>query len=156
MRRGYIILVNYCQDPISWYIKKISHSKWNHVAFVIDKERVVEKRAKGIVINNIKRYDNKFFYNIKVVRPKLNYKKLSKAVDYAVMQEGTKSNYFKFVYALFSLKFRYFITPPQKTCSGFIAEVLHLVGFHFKSDKKPLQITPEDISSSRRVINVEE
>jgi len=156
MRRGDIILVNYRFDPISWYIKKITKSEWNHTAFVIDNERVVESRGKGIVIGSIKRYKNKSFFKMKVVRPKLDCKKLNKAIDYAIMQVGNESTYFKFLYTLFSLKHRYFIKSSHKTCSGMIAEVLNIVGFQFRNDKKPLQITPEDINSSEGVDNVEE
>ena len=156
MRRGDIILVNYRFDPIGHYIKKVTKGKFNHVAFVIDNERVVESRGKGIVIGSIKRYKNTLFFKMKVVRPELNYKQLSKAVDYAVMQAGNESNYFKFLYTLFSLKHRYFIKSSHKTCSGMIAEVLNIVGFQFRNDKKPLQITPEDINSSEGVDNVEE
>lgn len=154
MRRGDIILVNYRFDPISWYIKQITHSQWNHVAFVIDNEKIVEGRGNGIVISSIKRYENKFFFKMKIVRPKFDYKKINKAVDYAIMQAGKESNYFKFLYALLSLKHRYFIKPSHKTCSGMIAEVLDIIGFRFRNDKKPLQITPEDINSSKRIIEV--
>ena len=156
MRRGDIILVNYRFDPISWYIKRITHSQFNHVAFVIDNERVVEGRGNGIVISSIKKYENKFLFKMKVVKLKLDYKKLNKAVDYAIIQAGKESNYFKFLYALLSLKHHYFIKPSHKTCSGMIAEVLDIVGFRFRNDKKPLQITPEDINSSEGVENVEE
>lgn len=156
MKRGDILLIDYRRDPISWYIKRLTHSKFNHVAFVIDNERVVEARGKGIMISPIKRYKNKFFFRMKAVRPKLDYKRLSKAVDYAIMQAGNKSSYFKFLYTLFSLKHHYFTTPRHKTCSGMIAEVLHAVGFRFRTDKNPLQITPEDINSSEGVINAEE
>lgn len=156
MRRGDIILVDYRFDPISWYIKKITKSKWNHVAFVIDKERVIETRGKGITIGSIKRYENKLFFRMKIVRPKLDYKKLNKAVDYAIIQTGNKSSYFKFLYTLFSLKHHYFIKSSHKTCSGMIAEVLDIVEFQFRDDKKPLEITPEDINSSKGVANVKE
>jgi len=155
MRRGDIILVDYRWDPISWYIKKFTNSQWNHTAFIIDNKSVIEARGKGIMISPIKRYQNKLFFKMKVVRPKLNYKKLTKAVDCAVMQAGNKSSYLKFLYSLFSLKHNYFTTPRHKTCSGMIAETLYVVGFRFRNDKHPLQITPEDISSSRRIINVE-
>ena len=93
MRRGDIILVNYRLDPIAWYIKKITNSQFNHVAFVIDNERMVEGKGKGIVISPIKIYKNKLFFKMKVVRPKLDYKSLNKAVNYALMQTGNQTSY---------------------------------------------------------------
>jgi len=155
MRRGDILLMNYKFDPIGYYIKRITHSQWNHVAFAIDNKRVVESRGNKITISNIKTRTNKFLYKTKLVRPKLKDRQLSKAVDYAVMQVGD-GNYFKFLYTLFLLKLKVTNNPPHKPCSGFIAEVLDVVGFRFCNHKKPLLITPEDIASSEKVQNVEE
>ncbi len=152
MRRGDIILVDYRWCPFSWYIKKLTNSQWNHVAFAIDNERVVESKGNGIIISSIKQYQNKLFFRIKIIRPILEDKKLNLAVDYAIMQKGIKTDYFKFLYTIFSLKHDIFTKLPHKTCSGMVAEVLHLVGFQFRNDKFPLEITPEDINSSRKVI----
>jgi len=58
-------------SPISWAIRVITHSYWNHVGDIVIKDRkiyVIEALAKGIVRSPIEKYQNTKRFDIRIAR----------------------------------------------------------------------------------------
>lgn len=159
MKEGDILLIKSKRCPISWLIRKFIKSNFNHVAWALDNKTLLEvKSVKGIVSTPVKYYKNKFLYRTKLLRIKnISKYRLQKALHYAVIESATNEDkgYFKFLLNLLLLA-RKQENLSKPTCSGFIAEALNYVGWHFTEDKHkhPFEITPEDINQSRRVKEV--
>ena len=94
MRKGDILLVKYKYDPIAWIIRKVTRSNWNHVCWILDDCHILEIKSGNISRNHIRRYLNKKFYEVKLVRIKgLKKEHLKLAMDYG-MKLIKKGNYF--------------------------------------------------------------
>lgn len=158
MKEGDILLVSNRFDPIGFLIKKATKSKWNHVAWALSKDKLLEvKSIKGIVTTPAKHYKNKFLYRTKLLRiKKISEYRLKKAIYYAIMESLTDENkgYFKFLLNLISIARKEKHDLPKRTCSNFVAEALAYVGWQFTDIKKAEYIIPEDINSSKGVRNV--
>ena len=70
MRSGDILLIQYRFDPVAWLIRIFTRCKYNHVAWAINNEYLVELKARGKRTVHISHYRNSWWYNYKLVRPK--------------------------------------------------------------------------------------
>lgn len=152
--KGDILLVCYMLDPIAWLIRRVTHSKWNHVAWFIDNDNIIEVRGRGIIISSAERYIKNKTCKYKIIRLKdISPLKLKKAINSAIKEEK-QSSWFKWLWSVILIWADYSKTLPRKTCSGFIAIALSTVDFTFNLKKEPYKITPEDINYSKRTENV--
>lgn len=154
MNKGNIVLVRYKWCPISWLIRKITKSKWNHVAWALDSMHLLEARASGIRISNIRKYKNKLFYEYKILELKdISPQQLESSLQYAktLSREGSYFGWLKSgILSLFNIEPK----NIQHTCSGFIGKALESIGFHIKKHKNPSRLTPEEISRSTKTVEV--
>ena len=150
MRRGDILLVKYKYDPIGWLIRRATHGKWNHVAWILNEYLIIEVKRNGIIISPITRYLDKRYFEYKLVRIKrIEKKKLNEAINYA-LKRRYKLNYFKLWVSFLMVLFKSKKELPRPTCSGFIGESLAKVNWYFNG-KKPSLITPQNIANSKKV-----
>ena len=150
MKKGDLLLVKFRFDPIGWIIRKATNCNYNHIAWILNKDYIIETRGRGIRINPIQRYNNKFLYKTKVLKLKgITQFKLKKALSYALINVS-KGNYFKLLITYFMIFCKYQGKQPRYSCSGLIAECLSKVNFYFNKRKKPQNITPADIEKSNR------
>ena len=156
MKEGDILLIFARFDPIAFIIRKATHSLFNHVAWALSKDKLLEvKSIKGIVTTPSIHYKNKFLYRTKLVRIKnISKYRLQKAIYYAIAESITVEDkgYFKFLLNLASIAQKQNL--PKRTCSNFISEALSYVGWRFNCNKKPEYIIPEDINNSQGVRDV--
>lgn len=154
MKKGDILLIKYKWCPVGWLIRRVTHSKWNHVALAIDHHYLIESKGSGVVISSIKKYLNPKLYKVKLIRLKgLKKKEIKQFVVYAKQQLG-KHNYFIYIWTLLKIIFGYVGHVRLMTCSGMIAYCLSQVGVYFKKNKNPLLITPANINQSKNTINI--
>jgi len=151
MRKGDLILVHRKFDFVSWVIRKMTKSYWNHVAICIDSNHVLEVRGHRIQASPIRKYIyNERVYECKVVRCKrLQPNDIKKAISYMIDKQ--EKGYFKWLIACIMTFLNLKKELPRHTCSGLIAEAFETVGFYFKKSVKSSRITPSDIAKSRGV-----
>lgn len=149
---GDLLLVKYKKDFIGFLVRWFTKSKWNHVAWILDKDTIVEARNGGIRLSQLSRYHNTSLYETKVIRLK-NYP--VKKLELLAMIEKIWVNYtwfnapryklpifFTFLAVAFNRKVN------RDTCSGYIARTLSYSGYKFRDDKSYEYITPADIDNS--------
>jgi len=147
-RKGDLLLIGYRFDPIGWLIQKVTKSKFNHVAWILNQTQILESGRYGVRINPINKYSNKFFYRHTIIRiTNISKKKIDKALRIALVSTK-RGNYLKQLWTFVLLIFKYEGILPRPTCSGLIAQALHKVGFKFKT-KRASRITPEDMYESK-------
>lgn len=156
MRRGDILLIKYIWDfPVGWLIRRFIHCQWNHVAWFTNDKELIELKAIGKKITPLSHYLNKWLYKCKAIRIKdIDNCKLNEAVRRA---EKAQFNY-PYTSAIINfilIKLKLTDKLPRLSCSGFIAYYLFQVDFYFNS-KAAYFITPKDIESSKKVIDVTE
>lgn len=135
MKKGDLLLVRYKFDPIGWLIRRTLHCKYNHIAWILNENYIIEIKSKGIRINSIQKYKNKLLYETKILKIlEITPSQLNKAFDYALIRTD-KGNYFKLLLTYFMVYFRYQGEQPRLSCSGFIAECLSKVNFYFNKRK---------------------
>jgi len=146
----HILLVHYKYDPIAWLIRLFTHSYWNHVAWIIDENRIIESKRNGIRLTSVDTYDNRFLYKTKI----LKIKNLSIFQEDIIVKEllnsQFKKGYLKRILSFILIGLKLDRDLPRETCSGFIALACAKGGIYF-ANKKPSYITPEDINSSTAV-----
>jgi uncharacterized protein YycO len=154
MRRGDILLVKAKMDPVGWIIRRFTHSKWNHCAWFLDKDNIIEARGRGIIISSASRYIHNKAFKYKIVRlQNISSTDLKKAMNWAI-EKQEHSNWFKWLWCIILIFFDQNKPLPRQTCSGLIAESLAKVDFYFKQGKNPCRITPEDINNSKKTYKI--
>jgi len=150
IKKGDILVTSYRLDPVAWFIRFFTESQWNHVALVINEKEVLEAKPRGIFINPIKKYQNRFLYNTVFVRPiGVDKKDINSIIAIGKKQIGIKKRR-KWLVTLICLLLTLPYAVPRLTCSGLIGYLFWLIKFQF-TDKIPDTITPEDIYSSKNV-----
>lgn len=152
-KKGNIILINYRFDFISWLIRKICISKWNHAAFMINDEELIEvTKIGGLTITKVKKYYWKLLYIIEFFDTNLCEKEINEVINYALYLKKNKPNTNWFINGILVL-----LNKPYKmtgyTCSGFVATCFSKIGFYFNKYKNPKVIFPEDIYQYFKNIN---
>ena len=66
MKAGDILLVKTKYEPISWIIRKVTKSNYNHVCIAFNNKLLINIRAKGIEITPLKKYKNNLIYEYKL------------------------------------------------------------------------------------------
>lgn len=154
MKLGDILLIKYKYDPISWLIRKLTKSKWNHCAIAINSISLLDYRGKSLQINPLRRYLNKRLYKVKLVRLKgISEPKANKIIDY-IVNSGVKGGYFNFLLTILLIALGYKGKLPRNTCSGLIAEAFHYNGYIF-AYTEDYNITPEDINRRTKDVSNE-
>ena len=146
IKKGDILLINYKYDIISWLIRCICHSYWNHAALVINNNELIEvTKFGGLKITKVKKYYNKLLYRIKFYDTNLCEKELDKVINCALYLKKNKPNTNWFINGILVL-----LNKSEKmsgyTCSGFVATCFAKIGFYFNKYKNPKVIFPEDIN----------
>lgn len=153
MKKGDILLIKCFWDfPIGWLIRKGTKGNFNHVAWIIDKDTIMELKAKGKRITPLKKYLNKYLYKCKLVRLTIDKDKLNQAINRA---KKAQFNY-PYTSALINfilIKLKITKQLPRLSCSGFIAYYLAQIGFYFNGEETWF-ITPKDIEISKKVKDV--
>ncbi len=152
MKLGDIILVKYNFDPVALIIRIVTGSQWNHVAWALGSDYLLESTGKGIIIRPLSKYRSKWLYKTKILTLReIDPKDLKEALSYALAQRGQdKWAYMKLIYTMIAISLGF--KGNRLTCSGFIAKALSTVGWHFLINKNPYEITPEDIAKSKKII----
>ncbi|HEY0087676.1 MAG TPA: hypothetical protein VGB37_02465 [Candidatus Lokiarchaeia archaeon] len=149
-QKGDILLVSSRIDPLAKIIQIGTCSKWNHVAWIYSETFIVEINRKGIYLCPIKKYYNRFLFDIKIVRPKNLSRVEVEVAECLLLKHECKTLYSKLLIAFILVAFQFKKQLPRPTCSGLIAEILAHLGFKFKNKLNHL-ITPKDINDSKNV-----
>ena len=110
MKRGDIILYS-GKGIMSWLIKKVTGSKWSHVAWILDNETILESDAStgGVVKSPLSKYinpTNDLEGRFKIVKIKqISKNQLNSALMSAIEKIGNKYDYV----SIASLAWRYFL-----------------------------------------------
>jgi len=151
MKTGNIMLIHSKYDPIAWLIRKITKSYWNHVAWVVHHDTLLEATASRIGLSPIGKYLN-WKYDFCFIKLKnISEEKLQQAISYA-LQFQTKRHYISYL----KLLIKYYLAENKVpimgfTCSNFIARGLETINYYFINPKfkSPYFITPKDIAESK-------
>ncbi len=154
---GDILLVKYKYCLLSWLIRKLTKSNWNHCALVIHNNNILEYRGRKLELNHITKYIRKKGYEVKLLR----FEGLSEKdkynlwlMSYLIYPYICKGGYLKLLLTLFLLSIGYKGKLPRKTCSGLIAELFEQIGYYINLKKDSSRVTPEDINKRRGLIDV--
>jgi len=146
MQTGDILLIHTKWCPISWLIRKLTKSNWNHCALVFY-DKLLDFRGHKLEYNNFSKYKNKFWYRIKLIRLQELTDKQKENLTYSalVVSYLEKQGYLRFLLTLFLLIINYKGKLPRNICSGCIVKIFELTGIHIYW-KKYSRITPEDLN----------
>jgi hypothetical protein len=159
MKKGDILLIKSRFDPVGWLIRKFTHCQWNHVAWALNENTLIELKAKGKRITPLKKYLNNFLYKCKLVRIKdLDNCKVDKAIERAsqtVFNYPYSSAILNFILIKFKILKKFpRLKFPRLSCSGFVAYYLKSEANFKFNNKNTFFITPKDIDTSKKVKNV--
>jgi len=163
MREGYIILVSH-KGIIPYLIKKITHSKFNHVGFFVNSNEIVEANFGGIVRTKFIEYQEKknqgiLEYSLYSVKG-LTHLKFQVIRQYLISKIGLKYDVTQFIslalFLIFNISRKIEPIDVQKRfiCSELIAEAFHEVNLTFSKNIDPDCITPSDIAQSKNVVKI--
>lgn len=159
LKRGDILAVHSKKSPIGWLVRQVTDSYWNHVAWVLDENTIVEAGAMiGVEINPINRYNIYDPTEVKVLRIKpglVSQSGLDSAIDDAKSMAGSHYDWWLIV----QLLWLYLTGRIRKVnaddnekwwiCSEIIAKLLwKRAGFKFDDNIPPQNITPAHIVNS--------
>jgi hypothetical protein len=165
LKRGDILLVH-SSGLIPWLIRKITQSHWNHVAWAIDSDLIVEAQGgQGVTVKDPSGvYDLTNTELIKIVRIKeglIPEEKLTTALLRAQLANGRKYDWWLIAqlgWLYLTGKRKYQIADDWDTawiCSELIAEPLWEASFFkFREDIPVSNIVPDDIATSPYVDEV--
>lgn len=145
---GDILLIKTKYCLISWLVRKLTKSEFNHCALVLDKDNILDPTSNRITIKSINSYSNKLFYKRKFIKiANLNYDEKMNIINTAsLVTNDFKFEWHKFIISLYRIyKKKY---PLVLTCSSFISKIL-IQNCHISLPKKYYLITPEDLYQMR-------
>ena len=154
MKAGDILLVKTKYEPISWIIRKVTKSNYNHVCIAFNNKLLINIRAKGMEITPLKKYKNNLIYEYKLLRMKGITKEEINKLLANLMLKNFKRSYLTWL--IKGIEFVIMKKTFKNTCSGLIAQAFQSVGYYFRLDKEPYEITPEDINKRRLMKEVTE
>lgn len=142
---GDILLVKTKFCPISWLIRKITKSNWNHCLLVLDDYHILDHTSNRTKIKSINSYSNKLLYQRKFIKLRsFNYDEKMRIIRRSVNIEISFSfHYHKFIISLIQILLKK--RPIRLTCSGFIGHILKDCCL-IKLPKRYYLMTPEDFN----------
>jgi hypothetical protein len=153
MKAGDILLVKTKYDPISWLIRKVTNSNYNHACIAFNGKILINIRAKGMELINVNKYKLSKYHECKLLRmEKFDKRKINNVLSYLLLHDFKRF----YIYWLWQgLMFLIAKKPLKNSCSGLIAEAFHYNG-HIFSYTDDYNITPEDINRCIGMTNVTE
>jgi len=147
-----IILVHYNIDPIGFFIRFFTKSEWNHCAFILDSNFIIESNRHGIIVSNINKFNNKWLYKTKYLKvPKLKKKDKKDLIFYMLCLNTSKQCFIHRIWSYFLILCHYSGHIYPKTCSSLLSHAFALKNIYFNQKRLDF-ITPEDIYKSQEVI----
>ena len=150
---GDILLIQYKIDPLGWFVQWFTKGRWNHSALVINDKYIFDCTSAGNKIKTIKHYQNKYLYEIKLLR----FITLLPSEKIRLFEIMLKLNLLKkagdilFLIALIQVALKK--KPIVNTCSGTVAYLFFKLGI--KLADKPYYLTsPEDLNNIKNAIDV--
>lgn len=165
IKRGDLILVHTSNSIVCWLIRKITQSHWNHVAWYVGDDFVIEaKGGIGISVVPLDDFDLSDEFHFNVVRIKSEFiseDKLDNSVIRAMKCRGRSYDWWLIVQLLFlyvfGLRKKDVADDWDKSwiCSELVATPLfECADFWFRDDIPVQNIVPGDISRSGKVFRV--
>ena len=164
LRRGDIILTH-SNTIIGWLIQKVTRSYWNHSAWALGPDILIEALGgKGVIIVNSSKYNLLDQNKTRIIRIKpgeVSEEKLTKALVLAQSKQGSNYDW----WLILQLAYLYLFESGKNNglddwdsswiCSELIAKPLWLeAGFRFSETVPVENIVPEDIFVSEKVETV--
>jgi len=146
MRQGDVLLIHHKFDLLATLIRKITHSYWNHIAWAINSNEIIEAKGTGVTISSKEKFKNKFLYDTKCIRlQNLSKRQISKTT-LNLKNLQCRYNYFYFIYSYFKILLKH--KCECRTCSNFIANELKRQNYYIiKTNSK--YIVPEDFNQHK-------
>jgi len=162
IKRGDILLVH-SRGIISWMIRAVTQSWWNHAAWVASSSSLIEAEKQGVRRSPLSKYALGDRRKVKVLRLKgISEEDLDKAVHVAERMVGSKYDFCLFfdLLRLYILNLRRRVVANDwrhaLICSELIAQSLYrAAGFRFRDDVPVKNIVPADIDFSEWTYEVE-
>lgn len=153
IERGDIILLYYKFDPIAFFIRLKTHSKWNHIGIALHGTKIIDLRATKLRYANLSHFINSSIYKIKILRIKNLTRKAKEHLINTIANQSPSRNYFKMLWKFFLMIFN---IPSNicYSCSEIIVKALKEKNIDLCPGKDVRLITPEDINKSERIKNV--
>jgi len=150
---GDILLIRYKIDPLGWIIQWFIGSEWNHSAVVIDEKHIFDCTSAGNKIKTIKHYQNKYLYEIKLLRfiTLLPSEKIRLFETMLRLNLLKKAGDFLFLIGLIRVALKK--KPIVNTCSGTVAYLFFKLGITI-ADKPYYLTSPEDLNNIKNAIDV--
>ena len=143
---------------LSWIIRTITKSYYNHIAILISETEVLEALPNGVFITPLSSYEDREFSH------KLEYRifevdgmtkeQVYKVIEFSKKEVGKKYDFLQLV----SIYFFYLFGIPKKyepidvteawICSELVAEAFEYAGIKFSNDINSDNMTPKDILNS--------
>ena len=149
MKTGDILLIKRKYCPIGWLIRKFWKSEYNHTAWAINEEIVLEMGATGNRLRPIKKYLNQY-YKIRVLRPTYPDKLLLEKVQYFMTNAEFKYSYLSFVIMGIQMVLGQHHKIKRSFCAKFVADGLRYCGIEICKDTS--KVIPENFLNVSMVI----
>ena len=136
---------------LSYLIRKVTGSYWNHAGIYLGNGKVIEARKFGVVVSPFVDKGK----DTLILRAKLTIEQKKNIITYAKTQKGKKYDFIHlftlFFYFLFQIKPR--ASKNHFICSELVAQAFAHGGIALAN--KPIKlITPKDISESKALIHI--
>lgn len=145
-----IILVHYYFDPVALLIRLFTHSYWNHCAWLLNDQLIIESKRNGIKINKINKYNNPFLYKTKYIQLYNLSNEQKNKINNLLMNQIKEHNYFLRVWKFISIALKINTTIDIPTCSEFIANALQQVNYPITKESK--YYYPQDFAESEEIL----
>ena len=158
MKIGDLVLIRYKHNI--WFKRARAQIKWDSVAWVIDKNYVVEVTSIGIQKVHIKKFRDEREYEVQMYRLKnITKEQIQLAQEFIIKRCDTHYNWMQSVlHKVLCLVKRPKLVPIRiksvYTSAGLISESLNYQGWRFHGEKHPKNISPEDIVNSKNVFKI--
>jgi hypothetical protein len=161
IQRGDILLVHSRFSLAGWLIRKITKSYWNHVAWAVSRDTVIESLSSGVRLSPASKYRCDDPSRVKVLRiypDHITAEHLDMALTLAATHLGDRYDYPKILrlLVLMAMGVRRTVElgdwPHRFICSELVAGPLDKVAkFRFVDDVPVENIVPKDIDRSRKL-----
>ena len=161
IERGDILLIHSRFNLVGWLIRKITKSYWNHVAWAVSHDIVIESISSGVQLSPITKYkyeDPKYVRVLRFYPDHITREQIDMSLALATTHLGDKYDFPKVLQLLWLMLIGMRRELDLKDidsrfiCSELVAEPLFKVAkFQFVDDVPYENIIPKDIDRSRKL-----
>ena len=164
IERGDILLVHSRFNLVGWLIRKITKSYWNHVAWAVSHDIVIESISSGVQLSPVTKYkyeDPKYVRVLRFYPDHITREQIDMSLAVATTHIGDKYDFPKILQLLWLMiigmrrELDLKDIDSRFICSELVAEPLYRIAkFQFVDDVPYENIIPKDIDRSRKLFSI--